>query len=283
MPRKKDTITLSVPPGTKEKLEAIAEQNQIYWGKKPSVSGLLGAIAQGELSVGQPFQLNRVQIESLRQALKNLIDAGHPDHAQVLMSLLLERGALEMPLKQELLRTIDQTTESVRVRLNQLIEHQQPFLLTYQNSQDETLVFTVRFAQIKLYEKRLYLQTWCKEIIDSEDIPELQHHRCFRLDRMQNKYLLPIEEPWREGFDEVEVQLHLYGWLKKAYEPKPDDIADEIRDDYRWVKRRVINTFWFFRSIAPYYADCEIIAPASVRQRHQEHIAKLSQLYGDRP
>ena len=46
MPRKKETITLSIPPGTKEQLEAIARQLNITWGKEPSISGLIVAIAQ---------------------------------------------------------------------------------------------------------------------------------------------------------------------------------------------------------------------------------------------
>ncbi|MEM8640380.1 MAG: WYL domain-containing protein [Cyanobacteria bacterium P01_G01_bin.54] len=276
MSRKKDTITLSVPPGTKEKLEAIAAQNQIYWGKNPSVSGLLGAIAQGDLEVDQPFQLNRPQVEALRQAVKLLIDEGFSDHAQTLVAFLIERGDLESPLS-KLLQDLNQPIEGIRVRLNQLIEQQQSFLLTYKNSQGETLEFTVCFAEVQSIEKRMYVHIWCEETADSEDIPELQHHRCLRLERI--KYILPIEKPWRGGFDSVEVQLHLLGWLRKAYEPKPDDIADEIRENYRWIKRRVINTFWLFRSIAPYYADCKIIAPEALRQRHQEKIAALSKLY----
>ncbi|MBD0266390.1 MAG: transcriptional regulator, partial [Tolypothrix sp. Co-bin9] len=46
MPRKKETLTLSVPPGTKDQLEALARRLNILWGKDPSISGLLVAIAQ---------------------------------------------------------------------------------------------------------------------------------------------------------------------------------------------------------------------------------------------
>ncbi|MHC5833162.1 MAG: transcriptional regulator, partial [Nostoc sp.] len=35
MPRKKDTITLSIPSGTKEQLEAIARCLNVTWGKEP--------------------------------------------------------------------------------------------------------------------------------------------------------------------------------------------------------------------------------------------------------
>ena len=47
--RKKETITLSIPPGTKEQLEAIALHQEIFWGKDPSVSGLIVAMPQGGL------------------------------------------------------------------------------------------------------------------------------------------------------------------------------------------------------------------------------------------
>ncbi|NJK69006.1 MAG: hypothetical protein HC941_22970, partial [Microcoleus sp. SU_5_3] len=36
---KKEALTLSVPPETKEQLEAIALRLGIFWGKSPSVSG----------------------------------------------------------------------------------------------------------------------------------------------------------------------------------------------------------------------------------------------------
>jgi len=279
MTRKKDTITLSVPPGTKDKLEAIARHHDIYWGKNPSVSGLLGAIAQGELSVGSPFTLNASQIDALRQAIDNLIDAGHAEHAQTVMALLLDRGQLETPFRREILQKVNPNIENLRVRLNQFIEQKQSFLIVYRNSQHQVLEFTVRFAAFKLYEKRVYLQIWCNETEDSNDIAELKHYRCLRLDRIRIQSLLAIDEPWREGFDSVEVQIHLHGWLIAAYESKPEDIEVEQREGYLWVKRRVINTFWFFRAIAKYYEDCEIVAPESVRQLHQQKIARLQQRY----
>ena len=54
MPRKKESITLSIPPGTKAKLEAIADRLDIRWGKSPSTSGLLVAIAQGRYTLLPP-------------------------------------------------------------------------------------------------------------------------------------------------------------------------------------------------------------------------------------
>jgi len=278
MPRKKDTITLSVPPGTKEKLEAIARRFRIMWGKNPSPSGLIAAIAQGELEVGPPFALNPTQVRALQQAIKDLVDAGHVEEAQTVMSLLLERGNLETPLRQSLLQQVGQPGDAWRVRVNQLIDDRQPFYLTYRNSQDELLNFTVRFAKVVLYEKRMYLQTWCEETEDSRDIPELRHNRCFRLDR-RIQSIIPIDGEWRGRLDEVEVQLHFRGWLVKAYEPKPEDIRNEVVDNVRQVVRRVSNPFWLLRDISRYWEDCEIVAPDSLRQQVREKSKLTHQQY----
>lgn len=103
---------MSVSPGTKEKLEAIAERLKIFWGKNPSPSGLVAAIAQQDLEVGQSFILNATQVKSLRQAGKDLIDAGHIAEAQSVSILLLDRGQLEAPLRQALLREVSNPTEA---------------------------------------------------------------------------------------------------------------------------------------------------------------------------
>jgi hypothetical protein len=68
MPRKKETLTLSVPPGTKERLEKIAERLGFRWGNNPSASKLISAIAQNEVSVGS-IPLTANQIKALRQAV----------------------------------------------------------------------------------------------------------------------------------------------------------------------------------------------------------------------
>ena len=112
MPRKKETITLSIPPGTKEQLEAIASRMNILWGERPSVSGLLVAIAQQQLEVSQRFALTSVQVQSLEQATKVLIDSGHIPEAQTLAALILERGNPDPPLRQSLLQRISQPMEA---------------------------------------------------------------------------------------------------------------------------------------------------------------------------
>ncbi len=280
MSRKKDTITLSIPPGAKENLEKLAGQHDIFWGKTPSPSGLIAAIASGELEVGKPFTLNEIRVSALRQAIKDLIDTGHIEAAQIVMSLLLERGNLETPLRQDLLKQIDQPMEAWRIRLNQLIQNKQPFHLSYCNSQGTYLEYTVQFAKVLPYEKRMYLQIWCEETEDSNDIPELKHNRCFRLDhRIQS--ILPISGEWRNDLDYVKVQLHFQGGLVKAYESKDEDLSNEIIGDVRQVIRKISNPFWLFREVAKYLNDCEIIAPENLRNQFKEKLRSLFQLYED--
>jgi len=281
MPRKKETLTLSIPPGTKAQLEEIARRLNIFWGKSPSPSGLISAIAQQELEVGKPFTLNPQQVNALQQATAALIDAGHVEAAKNVLTLLLDRGNLEPPLRQSLLQQIGKPTEPWRIEVEKYIKQEQPFRLLYRNSQGQELDYTVRYAEIPFYEKRFYLQVWCEETADVEeemaDLPELWHNRCFRFDRIQA--ILPTSGGWRGEFDAIEVYLHFYGWLVKAYPPKPEDIDDKVMGDVRQVVRRVVNPFWFLREISQYWEDCVIISPESMRQRMQKKVQRLCDRY----
>jgi len=281
MARKKETLTLSVPPGTKEKLEAIAERLGIRWGSNPSPSGLVAAIAQQEFEVGQPFKLNAVQVRALRQSVQDLLDAGHVEEARSVITLLIDRGEVEPPLRQSLIQQISSPSEGWRIQVDQLIEQKQPFHLVYQNSQDQTLEYTVRYAEIIFYEKRYYLQIWCDETEDSNDLPEIQHNRCLRLDRVQA--IFPLSGEWRGRFDTVQVRLHLNGGLVQAYEPKENDIQDERIADVRQITRNVINPFWLIREVFRYGSECVIVSPVEIRDRFKQELSQMIQQYNDVP
>lgn len=280
MSRKKETITLSIPPGTKEQLEAIARRLNILWGKEPSVSGLIVAIAQAQVNVGQPFTFTKVQVQSLQQATKLLVDSGNIQEAQTLIGLLLERGNLETPLRQSLLQQVSQPSQAWRILIEEHINNQQPFSLLYCNAQNQELEYTVHYAEICFEEKHFYLQIWCEEIddIDNTDFPELSHIRCLRLDRI--KAIVPINGYWRrEGLEFIEVYLHLQGGLIKAYEPKEKDITDEIVGEVRQVVRRVVNPFWLVREVLRYGEDCLIVSPESMRDRLKQEVRLLGAKY----
>lgn len=281
MSRKKETITLSIPPGTKEKLEAIARRFKIMWGKSPSPSGLITAIAEGELEVGEPFTLNSSQVIGLQQAVKLLKDSGYPGEAQVLLSLLLARGNLETPLRQSILQEVGTPeTQTWRALVDHYSSIKQPFIILYCNSQGTALEFTVRYAQISFHEKRYYLEIWCDETEDIQDtdFPELIHNRCLRLDRIQS--IVKTQGRWREeGLDSLEVYLHFFDGMVKAYESRENDISSEVVGEVRQVVRRVSNPFWLIREVLRYGEDCVVVSPEKVRQLVRKKLKSMCQKY----
>ena len=280
MMRKKETITLSIPSGTKEQLEAIARRLNIFWGKDPSVSGLIVAIAQQQFEVGQPFTLNSTQVAALQQATRVLIDSGHIQEAQILLGLLLERGNLETPLRQSLLQQIGQPSEAWRMLVEQHINNKQPFRLLYRNKQGQELEFTVRYAEICFEEKHFYLEIWCEETEDIKDtdFPQLIHNRCLRLDRI--KAIIPTGGQWREeGLDYLQVHLHFQRGMVKAYEPREKDRSNEVVGEVRQVVRQVSNPFWLIREVSRYGEDCVVMAPESVRDRLKQKLLSLCKQY----
>ena len=282
MVRKKETITLSIPSGTKEQLESIALRLGIKWGKSPSVSGLLVAIAQQQLAVGEPFALNPTQVAALQQSIRLLIDSGYVEQAQALSKLLLDRGNLEAPLRQSLLQQVIQPTVAWRIQAEEYINEKQPFLVLYRNPKGENLAYTVRYAEISPEEKRFYLEIWCEETDDikNPDYPELIHNRCLRFDRIQS--IVKTDGLWRdEGLDFLEVHLHFYRGMvnPNAYEPRSRDISDRVVGDVRQVVRRVSNPFWLIREVSRYWEDCVIVSPLKLRDRFQQKLIALCRQY----
>jgi predicted DNA-binding transcriptional regulator YafY len=285
MARKKETITLSIPSGTKEQLEAIALRCGIFWGKSPSISGLLVAIAQHKLDVGEPFTLNSTQIAALQQAAKLLADSGELAQAEILAALMLDRGNLDASLRQSMWQLVSQPNEGWRPRADYLINTQQPFRLLYRNNQGEDLEYTVRYAEVSFEEKRFYLNIWCEETDDIEnpEYPELIHNRCLRFDNI--KAIVPIAGQWRhEGLDCLKVYLHFRRGLIKAYDKRVDkDIQDEVLEEgntrVRQVVRHVSNPFWLIREVFRYGEDCIIVSPDSVRDRFRQKLIALCGQY----
>lgn len=291
MTRKKETITLSIPPGTKEKLEAIAARLDILWGTKPSISGLLVAIAEQTPATQKLFTLNSSQVQALRQALNLLDDEGYIGEARTILDLLLKHGNLTPPLRQSFEQLDKQLSQAWRIQVDRYIDRQQPFRLWYENAQNSRLIFTVRYAQVSFHEKRSYLEIWCDETEDliNTEFPELIHNRCLRFNRIQSIEDTPGD--WRlEGLQTLEVYLHFYGGMVRAYQPKGDEIQDLTIGEVRQVVRQISNPFWLLREVRRYGEDCEIIAPQNLRDRYIQELRAQCQQYdigiaenGDRP
>lgn len=284
MPRKKETITLSIPPGTREKLEEIARNLGIFWGKSPSISGLLVAIAQKQFEVGEPFSLASAQEAALIQSIRLLNDSGYVGEAQTLSSLLLERGNLDSAMRQSVMKQISQPNEAWRIIVEQHRKNKQPFQILYINNQKEELVFTVRYAETSFEEKGFYLNIWCDETEDIKNTqyPELIHNRCLSFSSIQT--ILPMNGQWRdEGLDYFKVYLHFLKGMVKAYKPKASsvnkDISSEEVGNIRKVVRKVANPFWLIREVFRYGKDCVIISPDKVRSQFRENLKSLCQNY----
>lgn len=281
MSRKKDTITLSIPPGTKEQLEALARKLNITWGKDPSISGLIVAIAQQSLEVGKPFRLDSNQVNALQQAIKALSDAGRMGEAQTVITLLLERGNLDAAIRQSLLKQASKLVQAWRSQIDEYRRIEQPFYLLYENSQGQELQYTVRYAEPRFFDKRFYLMIWCEETEDVEnlipDLPELWHNRSLIFDRIRS--VVPAGGEWREELDYLEVCLHFRGWMAKSYSSREDDLENEMIGDVRIVVRRVVNEFWLIREVLRYRKDCVIVSPQPMRDRLKQEIIALCELY----
>jgi predicted DNA-binding transcriptional regulator YafY len=237
----------------------------LFWGKNPSPSALVSAIASGDVKVDTGEVVKAAQVAAMKQAVEDLMDAGHIEEARSVITLLLEHGELEPPLRQELLKQSSQPLKGFRAEIGELIDNHQPFRLIYKTPGGEVQEFVASYAEVTFYEKRFYLQIWAEEVPESPDIPELQHNRCLRLDRIEG--ILPVSGNWRGHFDSIDVQMRLFGGLARAYEPKSEDIADDAGTEERNVTRKIVNLFWFIREIRRYGPDCVVIGPETVAEQ----------------
>lgn len=280
MTRKGQSITLSVTNQEKQQLQAIAEAFNCKWGDRPNISRLLSAIAQNKLQVLANTDWSQDRIIALDAARNALIDQGEIAKAKEIAHLLSSRGELSAPFRAEIEQFLDQPQPTWRQTIDQMIAQQQPFRLTYQDATERPFTFNILHGQIMHLEKRDYLVCYCQESEDNEDIEPLCHNWTLRLDRIQEAGVTQINQPWAKDLARVAVTFKLYGGLAFGYTVKTDDdFVGDLEGDSRRVIRKIFNTFWFFREIAKYWEQCEIIEPKSVRDRVSEKITQLVQLY----
>jgi len=281
--RKGQSITLSISDEDKTQLEAIARKLGVMRGDRPNISGLVEAIARQQFQVAPNNNWSEIQIAASVKAIPALTDAGKVEEAQVVASLLLERSELSIPVREELQRFIKTPPVAWRQEIDRYILRQQPFQISYHDAADRLWSFTIRYAQITLHEQRHYLDCWCDETEGNQDLAELQHNWCLRLDRIPEAAIAPIEGKWRKNLDRIPVEMHLFRGLGFAYRTKTgqDTINEWLPDvpQVRRVIRQVSNTFWFFREVLRYGEDCEIVSPDNVRDRFKQKLRNLCQLY----
>lgn len=285
MTRKNQAITLSINEKDKKVLEQLALEFGKTWGHKPNISKLIKAIALGELKIATNHDWSKKRIETLEQARKLLWDLGFISEAEEIGIILKERSELNIFFRNEIEKFLDKPKPLWRKNIENFINRQQPFKLTYQDASERQLSFTILHGQLRLIEKHQYLVCTCEETVGNQDIPELQHNWTLRLDRIQEAVVFPIRRTWQPELNVIKVEFKVYGGLAFGYgkeENKQDDIFQgEIEGDppYRLIGRNVWSTFWFFREIAKYWDNCQIISPDSVKNKFREKLLNLNQLY----
>lgn len=282
MSRKGKSITLSISESDKTQLEAIALELGMMWGDRPNISKLVEAIARRQFLIAPNNNWSGKRIRALERSLNALTDIGQIEQAQIVAELLLERSELSIPLRREIENFITNLPPAWRLQIDRYILRKQPFQLSYQDAAERLWNFTVHYGKVNLHEKRIYLDCWCEETEANQDIPELVHNWCLRLDRIQEAAVTPIPGEWLSDLDAIEVEIHLLGGLAFAYKGKQEDIDNNWLPEQpkvRRVIRKVSSTFWFFREILQYGEDCVIISPDTVRDRFKQKVKSLCQNY----
>lgn len=282
MSRKGQSITLSISDQDKSQLEAIARELGVMRGERPNISALVEAIARQQFLVAPNNNWSENRIQVLAQAVQTLTDTGQLEEAQVIATLLLERSEVSLPLRKQIERFLKTPPPPWRLEIERYILRQQPFQISYHDAADRFWSFNIRYAQITLHERRQYLDCWCDETEGNQDLPELIHNWCLRLDRIPEAAIVPIEGEWHSSLDRIEVEMHLFAGLAFAYQAKPEDDINEWLPDkprVRQVIRRVSSTFWFNREVMQYAPDCVVISPENVRDRLKQKLRTLCNLY----
>lgn len=284
MGRKGRSVTLSLSEEDKGRLEALALEYGMMWGDRPNISELIQAIAQNKLKVASNHDWPRERVELLEKARLTFIDKGEIQAAIALAEFLSERSELTIPQRQELARFLARDIRPWRVEIERYIQRQQPFRLNYLDAAERPWQFTVYYAQISPRGDREYLDCWCEECDRSEDVPALMHNRTLRLDRIVEATVSKVSGRWRNGLDSLEVILHLYDSLAKAYQTKQgqDVVVEWLGEPPAVLKivRKITSTFWFKREILPYGSECEVIAPSEVREQITATVQRMAQRYG---
>lgn len=285
MVRKRPSITLSITEHEKAELEQLALDFDQTWGERPNISKFIKAIARGKLRIAANHDWGRDRIDILNRILGWLKDDGQLDAALELAQLLLERSELSAPLRHEIQSWVDQPSAPWRVELDRCIRLQRPFRLIYQDAADRLLTFTVRHATLERHEDRQYLDCWCDETEGNQDIDALQHNWSLRLDRISEEAVIsPADGHWQPELSHIEVEFHLLQGLAFGYHSKTKaDVAVGWLPDQqiKRVVRRIHNTFWFFREVRRYGADCIVIGPEDVRQRFAQDALAMAAHYRD--
>lgn len=286
MTRKGRALTLSVSDQEKTQLEQLALAFDQTWGDNPNVSKLVKAIANGELRLATNHDWGRDRINALNRARNLCIDLGYLAEAVAISELLLERSEINLPLRQEIQAFVDEPSTPWRMEIERCIRLQRPFRLTYQDAAGRLWNFTIRHAKIITYEDRQYLECWCEETEGSRDIEALLHNWSLRLDRIPEEAVIsPAAGHWQPQLSTIQVEFWLLNSLAFSYRSKTEaDLVNEWLPDQqaRRIVRQIDHTFWFFREVRRYGANCIVVGPEEVRDRFAQDAIAMARHYQEK-
>lgn len=260
-------------------LEQLAQRLGYMWGDGGNVKAMVQAIANSKLSVGESTAFTEVQRQALGRAAIAAYERGEWQDAIALGAAF---GAL--PIEDAGLSALVSAKLEVLQRpwvgeVFDAISGEQPFTLSYQDAAGRLISFTVCGAEFAAHDRRTYLDCWCAETEGNQDMPQLQHNWCLRLDRITDAGIRPIKKKWR-SLDTLEIEIVLSGGLAHAYEPRPaDTLIEWIDGDRKRVKRSITSSFWLIREILRYGKDCQVIAPPELRDRIHQQLTEAARQY----
>ena len=75
MTRKQESVTLSISQEQKTKLENLSIEFGFLWGDKPNISGLMKAIAEGDVLLLKPGKPTKEKRKMIKDAISSIQDA----------------------------------------------------------------------------------------------------------------------------------------------------------------------------------------------------------------
>lgn len=287
MQRQQTTLTLSVPPDTKERLVQLASSLGLLWGEKPSPSKLVAAIAEGTVAVGVAASPDAEEAAALLAAIRLLQDQGETNKARALVQLIIARGGLPEDILHQLYDELAQGALPWRAAIEQAISRREPILITYQGFKPEPSTYLARFVEIRSRMGNWYADIRTADgVANSSDIPGLEENRCLRLERVLK--VAPVFHPlgWAtEGLATVVADLRFFNDSAKHYRRHPDDLSEEMVGEgshqVRRVRRRVSNGWWFAREIVAQGPDVVVDAPKDLADAVKERLRASLKRYVD--
>ncbi|NJL84280.1 MAG: WYL domain-containing protein [Chloroflexaceae bacterium] len=268
MSRKGQSITLSLSPADKARLEALAVEFGQMWGERPNISKLIAAIAQRQLQIGSSETWSSFRLQAFQTALQLLLEQGFQEEAQEIAWLLSSRSELSAPLRSYIEQLLNSPLPPWRTEIERLIRLQQSFRLSYRDPTDRLCNHNILYGQSTRINGSPYLLCRCEE--SGEEVPGLEHNWRLRLDRIADAVIVPLNRPWLHDLERIAVELELRGSLAFAYQRQQEDITvSELEGDppARRIVRKIGFSSVFFDDIAKYWQDCWITFPLDLRDR----------------